>query len=139
VLVRRHPWWRPAFSGRPVDPDDASAWLVVDRYAALASGEARLELAHSDVVTALQAVEAGSVAAISLSNVPDWLSPVGTATLAAAARRALAPHGRVLVRRVVRSARRDPFARELERDPISDTLVARERTALYETVELFRR
>lgn len=139
VLVRRHPWWRPAFSGRPVDPGDGCAWLDPDRLAVLATGTPRIDLVQADLVTALQGIEPGTVAAISLSNVPDWIGPARTAALAAAARAALAPGGRLLVRRVVRPHGRDPFAAELERDPVSDTLRARERTALYEAVELYRR
>jgi hypothetical protein len=45
----------------------------------------------------------------------------------------------VLVRRIVRPAGPDPFLEAgLVRDPVSDGLVARERTALYEAVDLFR-
>ena len=75
-----------------------------------------------------------------MSNVPDWLDAASTAALAVAVRRALAPGGRVLVRRVVAPEDPEPFAAAgLVRDPISDGLVARERTALYERVDLYRR
>jgi S-adenosylmethionine:diacylglycerol 3-amino-3-carboxypropyl transferase len=139
VLVRRHPWWRPAFAGRPVDPGDGCAWLDPDRLTALASGPAAIELVNTDLLTALRGVDPGSLAAVSLSNVPDWIGPQQTAALAVAATAALAPGGRLLVRRVVKHRGRDPFAALLERDPASDGLVARERTALYEAVDLYRR
>lgn len=138
VLVRRHPWWRPAFSGRPVDPGDGCAWLDSDRFAVLATGTPHIDLVQADLVKALQEIEPETLAAISLSNVPDWIGPARTAALATAARAALAPGGRLLVRRVVRPHGRDPFAAELERDPVSEMLVARERTALYEAVDLYR-
>lgn len=139
VLVRRHQWWRPAFSGRPADPGDGAAWLDPSNVAALAGNPARLALVHADVTAALAALPPGSLAAVSLSNVPDWLDPPGTVALAAAVRGALAPGGRVLVRRVVAPVDDDPFlAAGLARDPVSDRLVARERTALYERVDLYR-
>lgn len=139
VLVRRHPWWRPALSGRPADPGDGAAWLDPERLRILAAGALRLSLVHGDLADVLRAQPAGSLAAISTSNVPDWLDAAAIADLAAATLGALAPGGRVLVRRIVRPAGVDPFVEAgLVRDPVSDGLVARERTALYEAVDLFR-
>lgn len=144
VLVRRHPWWRPAFSGRAVEPGDGAAWLDPGAVAALAAlgGAAPgpgLRLVHGDLASVLDGLPAGSLAAASLSNVPDWLDAAGTRALAVAVRRALAPSGQVLVRRVVAPEDGDPFVGAgLARDPVSDGLVARERTALYERVDLYR-
>lgn len=139
VLVRRHPWWRPAFSGRAADRGDGAAWLDAANVTALADGAARLGLVHADLTTVLEGLPAGSLAAMSVSNVPDWLDGPQTASLARAVGRVLAPRGRVLVRRVVAPADGDPFlAAGLTRDPVSDGLVARERTALYERVDLYR-
>jgi S-adenosylmethionine-diacylglycerol 3-amino-3-carboxypropyl transferase len=139
VLVRRHPWWRPAFSGRPADLGDGAAWLDGARLQRLAAAPPRLALVCGDLVEVLRSQPVGSLAAISTSNVPDWLDAAAITSLAAAARRALAPGGRVLVRRIVRPAGMDPFLEAgLEPDPLSDGLVARERTALYEAVDLFR-
>jgi len=139
VLVRRHPWWRPAFSGCAADIGDGAAWLDAANVAALAAGAAHVTLVHGDITAALDRLPAGSLAAASVSNVPDWLDVAGTTTLALAVQRALAPGGRVLVRRVVASAGEDPFAAAgLVRDPTSDGLVVRERTALYERVDLYR-
>lgn len=140
VLVRRHPWWRPAFSGRPADPGDGAAWLDPANVAALADGDPRLALVHGDLAAVLAGLPAGSLAAVSVSNVPDWLDAAATSALARAVAHALAPGGRVLVRRVVAPGGEDPFlAAGLARDPRSDALVARERTALYERVDLYRR
>lgn len=140
VLVRRHPWWRPAFSGRPADPGDGAAWLDAVNVARLADGGAdRVTLAHGDLAAVLRSVPPGSLAAVSTSNVPDWLDEPGTTALAAAVRQALAPGGRVLVRRVVGPEQGDPFeAAGLRRDPVSDGLAGRDRTALYERVDLYR-
>jgi S-adenosylmethionine:diacylglycerol 3-amino-3-carboxypropyl transferase len=141
-LVREHPWWRPVFSGRPADPGFGARWLDDDALAALRDGDgAAPTLVCADLATALRAAEPG-LAAISLSNVPDWLDDAAIADLALAAAAALAPGGRVLVRRVVRPASgdRDPFlAAGLVRDPVSDTLPALDRTSLYEAVDLYRR
>lgn len=139
VLVRRHPWWRPALSGRAADLGDGAAWLDADRVAVLAAAPPRLTLVPGDLAAVVGLQPPGSIAAISTSNVPDWLDAPAIAALAAAIRGALAPGGRALVRRTVRPAGADPFAvAGLVRDPVSDGLVARERTALYEAVDLFR-
>lgn len=139
MLVRRHPWWRPAFSGRPVDPGDGAAWLDPARVAALAAAPRRLALVHGDLAAVLGGLPAGSLAAVSTSNVPDWLAPPATEMLATAVARALAPGGRVIVRRVVRPRGGDPFVHAgLVLDPSSTGLVGRDRTALYESVNLYR-
>lgn len=131
-LVRRHPWWRPVFAGRPADPGDGAAWLDGGRC------QLDLTLVHGDLVAVLASQRPASLAAASLSNVPDWLDARGIDLLAVAAAGALQPGGRLLVRRVVRPES-DAFVRHgLIRDPISDSLVARERTALYEAVDLYR-
>ena len=139
TLVRRHPWWRPVFSGRPADPGDGAAWLDAEHFAALSDAGARIDLVVGDLTAVLSAQPPASLAAISVSNVPDWLDPAGVAELAQAAATALAPGGRVLVRRVVRPEGPDPFAALLVHDPVSPVLIARERTALYEAVDLYRR
>ena len=138
-LVREHPWWRPVFSGRPVDPGYGACWLDADATAALRDRETEApSLVCADLATALRAAEPG-LAGISLSNVPDWLDEAAIAELARAAAGALASGGRVLVRRVVRPAGPDPFAvAGLERDPVSDTLPGLDRTSLYEAVDLYR-
>ena len=139
TLVRRHPWWRPAFSGRPAEPGDGAAWLDADRVRALADGPIHLRLIARDLASGLRDVPAASLTAISASNVPDWLDAPATSELALAARQALAPGGRILVRRVVRPDGDDPWlAAGLARDPVSDGLVGRDRTALYEVVNLYR-
>ncbi len=61
------------------------------------------------------------------------------AGLASAVRDALAPGGRVLVRRVVADVRDEFVTAGLTRDPSSDGLASRDRTALYERMDLYRR
>jgi S-adenosylmethionine:diacylglycerol 3-amino-3-carboxypropyl transferase len=132
-LIRRHPWWRPVFSGRPADLGEGAAWLDGGR------GRLDVNLIHGDLAAALASRRPASLAAASLSNVPDWLDVRGVEALAAAAAEALQPGGRLLVRRVVRPED-DAFVRAgLVRDPVSRSLVGRERTALYEAVDLYRK
>jgi hypothetical protein len=132
-LIRRHPWWRPVFAGRAADPGDGAAWLD--------GGLSGLDvtLAQMDLAAALASRPPASLAAASLSNVPDWLDGRGIDELAAAAAGALQPGGRLLVRRVVRPESDAFVGAGLVRDPISDSLVARERTALYEAVDLYHK
>lgn len=139
-LVREHPWWRPVFSGRAADPGFGARWLDGDALDALrGAGTEPVSLVRGDLAAVLRATEPG-LAAISLSNVPDWLDEPAIRDLAQAAAAALAPGGRVLVRRVVRPADGDPFAAAgLVREPLSDRLPAQDRTSLYEAVDLYRR
>ena len=143
VLVREHPWWRPLASGRAADIGQGAAWLDADRAAGFAglaaTGAAdHIRWVNADLTATLAAEEPGSLSAISVSNVPDWLDHGAERDLAAAARRAAAPGARVLVRHIVRPASDDPYvAAGLARDPISDELAARDRTALYEAIDLY--
>ena len=139
TLVRQHPWWRPAFAGRAAAPGHGAAWLDPANVTSLASGPGRLTPVLGDLTATLERTPPSSLAAISVSNVPDWLTPADAAALARAVRRAAAPGAPVVVRRVVRPDGADPFlAAGLLRDPLSAGLVARERTALYEVVDLLR-
>lgn len=139
VLVREHPWWRPLASGRPADLGHAATWLDPDRVAGLASGGAdRVRWLGADLTAALEAQPAGSLDAISVSNVPDWLDDGAERDLATAARRVARPSARLLVRHLVRSAGDDPYvAAGFLCDRRSATLPARDRTALYEAVDLY--
>jgi S-adenosylmethionine:diacylglycerol 3-amino-3-carboxypropyl transferase len=137
-LVRDHPWWRPAFSGRAAADGSGAAWLDDDALVALRSVPPPI-LVEGDLASAVRA-DAGTFASISLSNVPDWLDEPAIADLAAASAHALAPGGRLLVRRVVTPVGSDAFvAAGLVVDPVSEGLAARDRTALYESVVLYRR
>lgn len=140
-LVREHPWWRPALTGRPTDLEHGAAWLDRSRVETLAAGAGRLSLVHGDLADALDAQDPGSLDAISVSNVPDWLELDGQRRLAAAVARSLAPGGRVLVRRVVApEPGHDPFLEGgLEPDLGRASWLEDERTALYERVALARR
>lgn len=143
VLVREHPWWRPLASGRPIDPGHGAAWLDPDRVAALAGTAAQagcVRWVEADLTSALAAEPPASLDAISVSNVPDWLGEGGERRLADAARTAAKPGGRVLVRHLVRPAGSDAWlASGFRRDPRSDDLPSRDRTALYEAIDLYTR
>jgi S-adenosylmethionine:diacylglycerol 3-amino-3-carboxypropyl transferase len=139
MLVREHPWWRPLASGRPVDPGQGAAWLDPDRVAARAANPLAIRWIHGDLRAALADQPRRSLDAISVSNVPDWLDDGAESALAAAIALAAAPGARVLVRHLVRAAGDDPYvAAGLVRDPSSDDLPARDRTALYEAIDLYR-
>ena len=137
-LVRRHPWWRPALSGQPVDLGDGAVWLDPDRAAATADAAARVELIRDDLIRALERQPAGSLDAVSVSNVPDWLAPADAGRLRSALVHALRPGGRALARAVLADERSLTGGRLL-REHISDSLPARDRTALYGRLDLLRR
>jgi S-adenosylmethionine:diacylglycerol 3-amino-3-carboxypropyl transferase len=138
VLVREHPWWAPALVGRPVELGHGMAWLDPARAAAVAESAGRIRLVEGDVTTVLDVLEAGSLDAATVSNVPDWIAGAETQRLADALARALRPGGRLLVRCVLPDGglpRDDRFMR----DPLSDRFAATERTALYGRVDLLHR
>jgi S-adenosylmethionine-diacylglycerol 3-amino-3-carboxypropyl transferase len=138
VLVREHPWWAPAFLGRPVALGHGAAWLDAERSTAVAAGAGRIRLVQGDVAAVLGQLEAGSLDAATVSNVPDWLDSAAARRLVDALARALRPGGRVLVRSVLPDGGlpEDP---RLTRDPRSDAFTAAERTALYGRVDLLYR
>jgi S-adenosylmethionine:diacylglycerol 3-amino-3-carboxypropyl transferase len=134
VLVREHPWWRPLASGRPVDVGFGAAWLDGE-----GPGRRPVEWVHDDLTAALAVQAPDSLDAISVSNVPDWLDDGAEAELARAIAGAAAPGARVLVRHLVRPAGDDRYAAAgLVLDRSSDGLPARDRTALYESIDLYR-
>jgi S-adenosylmethionine:diacylglycerol 3-amino-3-carboxypropyl transferase len=140
VLVREHPWWRPLASGRAADIGQGATWLDPNRVAGLAAAgaAARIRWVNGDLTATLAAEPAASLDAISVSNVPDWLDDGAERDLAAAVQRAAAPGARVLVRHIVRPAGADPYiAAGLDRDARSAGLPARDRTALYESIDLY--
>ena len=138
ILVREHPWWAPAFLGRPVALGHGAAWLDPERSAAVAAGAGRIRLVHCDVEAVLRELEPGSLDGATISNIPDWLDSAAARKLADALARALRPGGRVLVRSVLPDGGlpNDP---RLARDPRSDTFCEAERTALYGRVDLLHR
>jgi S-adenosylmethionine-diacylglycerol 3-amino-3-carboxypropyl transferase len=138
VLVREHPWWAPAFLGRPVALGHGAAWLDAERGTAVAAGAGRITLVHGDLEAVLGRLAAGSLDGATISNVPDWLDSTGARRLADALARALRPGGRVLVRSVMPDGGL-PDDPRLARDPRSDAFRAAERTALYGRVDLLHR
>ena len=136
VLVREHPWWRPLASGRPVDVGFGAAWLDDEAFPE-AGRPVRWHL--GDLAEALARQPSGSLDAISVSNVPDWLDDGAEHALASEIARAAAPGARALVRHLVRPAGHDPYVGVgLVRDPLSADLPSRDRTALYESIDLYR-
>jgi S-adenosylmethionine:diacylglycerol 3-amino-3-carboxypropyl transferase len=138
VLVREHPWWAPAFLGRPVALGHGAAWLDAARGTAVAAGAARIRLVQGDVTAVLGELGADSLDAATISNVPDWLDAAAALKLADALARALRPGGRLLVRSVLPDGGL-PDDPRLARDPRSDAFGAAERTALYGRVDLLQR
>ncbi len=138
TLARRHPWWRPTFSGRVVDLGDGAAWLDPDVAAGVARSAGSIRLVHGDLTEVLGGFPAGSLDAVTVSNVPDWLDQPGAARLAEAVSQAVRPGGRVLVRSILPDGGL-PAHPSLSLDPLSATLGAQERTALYGRVDLLHR
>jgi S-adenosylmethionine-diacylglycerol 3-amino-3-carboxypropyl transferase len=138
TLVRRHPWWRPAFSGRVADPGDGAAWLDAEMAAAVADSAGAIRLVQGDLTDVLAGSPPSTFDAVTVSNVPDWLDPAGTMRLTEAISRALRPGGRVLVRSILPDGGLTAHP-ALALDPMSATLVQQERTALYGRVDLLRR
>jgi S-adenosylmethionine-diacylglycerol 3-amino-3-carboxypropyl transferase len=138
TLVRRHPWWRPAFSGRAADPGDGAAWLDPSVATALSASAGAIRLVRGDLTEVLAGSAPATFDAVTVSNVPDWLDAAATRRLVEAISRAVRPGGRVLVRSILPDGGL-PAHPSLCPDPGSPTLVAEERTALYGRVDLLRR
>ncbi|HEX7471898.1 MAG TPA: DUF3419 family protein [Candidatus Limnocylindrales bacterium] len=138
VLVREHPWWAPALVGRPVAPGHGAAWLDAARSTRVAEGADRIRLIQGDVAGVLDGLDAGSLHAATISNVPDWLDAPAARLLTDALVRTLRPGGRLLVRSVLPDGGL-PVDERLVREPGSDAFTAVERTALYGRVDLLRR
>lgn len=138
TLVRRHPWWRPAFSGRVADPGDGAAWLDPGVAAAVTESAGAIRLVRGDLTDVLAGSPAASFDAVTVSNVPDWLDPEATMRLVNAIGRAVRPGGRVLARSVLPDGGL-PAHPALRLDPLSATLLDQERTALYGRVDLWIR
>lgn len=138
TLARRHPWWRPAFSGRVADQGDGAAWLDAEVAAAVAASSGAIRLVQGDLTQSVAEMAAGQFDAATISNVPDWLDEAASTRLADALALAVKPGGRVLVRSILTDGGLPPH-REFVIDAVSSQLVERERTALYGRVELLRR
>lgn len=142
TLVRENPVWMPVLLGRPVVPEHEMAWLRPGSRPAVRAAAGRIRLVAGSVVDVVEAATAGSLDAVDLSNVPDWLSPNELGRLWGALARALVPGGRLLVRSAYRAA---PLpggeaAEALVRDrAASAELTATERTGLFAAVSLLRR
>jgi S-adenosylmethionine-diacylglycerol 3-amino-3-carboxypropyl transferase len=138
TLVRRHPWWRPAFSGRPADQGDGAAWLDPDLGPRVAPSAGAIRLVLGDLTGVLERAAPASFDAVTISNVPDWLDHEDGNRLAAALADAVRPGGRILVRSILPDGGL-PTHPALTVDPVSAGLVDEERTALYGRVDLLRR
>ncbi len=138
TLARRHPWWRPAFSGRVADPDDGAGWLDRAIATQVAESAGAIRLIRGDLAQVLARMPPGQFDAVTVSNVPDWLDSAGGTRLASALAHAVRPGGRVLVRSILPDGGL-PAHPQLGADPGSRNLVEEERTALYGRIELLRR
>ncbi len=138
TLARRHPWWRPAFSGRAADPGDGACWLDRAIATEVAESAAVIRLVRGDLAQVLAGMPPGRFDAVTVSNVPDWLDPASGTRLAIALVHAVRPGGRVLVRSILRDGGLPPHPDLVAEDGPRD-LVEEERTALYGRVELLRR
>jgi len=142
ALIRENPYWMPLLAGRPVAPAYEDAWLRPDAIDELRHAPEVVRLERVSIVDHLESQPEGSVDAVGLSNVPDWLTAADLERLWAALGRVLAPGGRA----VLRSAYRTPplpsgqAARLLVLDhERSAELLDLEQTGLYANVCLFRR
>ncbi len=138
TLVRRHPWWRPAFSGRAAEPGDGAAWLDHEIATRVSESAGVIRLVRGDLATALTAMPPGQFDAATISNLPDWLDPAGATRLSVGLARAVRPGGRILVRSILPDGGL-PSHPGLDPQAGPQDLVAAERTALYGRVELLRR
>jgi len=142
ALIRENPYWMPLLGGRSVAPVHEDAWLRPDAIDELRRAPEAIRLEQVSIVDHLESQPDGSVDAVGLSNVPDWLEAADLERLWAALARVLIPGGRA----VLRSAYRTPplpsgqAARLLKLDrERSAELLDLEQTGLYANVCLFRR
>jgi len=141
-LVRENPYWMPVLAGRPAAPDHETAWLRPDAIDAVRPAPSRIRLAEGSVVDVLETLSPGSLDAVALSNVPDWLTPTELARLWEALARALVPGGRVVLRSTLRPspAPAGSAATALVVDEIaSRELTLHERTGIFASVTLLVR
>lgn len=137
ALVRENPYWMSLLSGRQVRPEHEEAWLRPAALARLRRAPDVITLRHASIVDELASRPPGSVDAVGLSNVPDWLDAPELERLWAVLAQALAPGGRAVLRSAFRGPPRPsgPVARELRLDERrSARATDRERTGLYAAV-----
>jgi S-adenosylmethionine-diacylglycerol 3-amino-3-carboxypropyl transferase len=142
ALIRENPYWMSLLSGSPVAPEHEEAWLRPNAIDALRRAPGVIRLRRVSIVDELASRAPGSVDAVALSNVPDWLDAAELERLWDALARALAPGGRA----VLRSAFRTP---PLPSGPAADVLrldvglsadaTDRERTGIYAAVRVLVR
>ena len=142
TLIREHPLWMPLLGGRPVPGRFETASLRPDSMPFVRHAAARIRLVEGSIEDVLAGLPEGSLDAVGLSNVPDWLSPAALDRLWEGLAHVLAPGGRALIRSVLRVAPlpHGPIAERLVLDvTASTTLTAGERSALFASVSLLRR
>jgi S-adenosylmethionine:diacylglycerol 3-amino-3-carboxypropyl transferase len=142
TLIREDPLWMPLLGGHPVAPRFETAWLHPDLLPLVRAAPTRIRLVAGSIEDVLAGLPEGSLDAVGLSNVPDWLSPVALDRLWPALAHALAPGGRALARSVLRAAPlpRGPMAERLILDvTASRELAAGERSALFASVSVLVR
>jgi S-adenosylmethionine-diacylglycerol 3-amino-3-carboxypropyl transferase len=134
ALVRENPYWMSLLSGHPVRPEHEEAWLrpgAVDR---LRQAPQVVTLRQASIIDELADRAPGSVEAVGLSNVPDWLDDSDLERLWAALARALVPGGRAILRSAYRTPPlpKGPVANRLRlEEELSARATDRERTGIY--------
>ena len=142
TLIREHPLWMPLLGGRPVPGRFETVSLRPDSMPLVRQAAGSIRLVQGSIEEVLAGLPQGSLDAVGLSNVPDWLSPAALDRLWEALAHALAPDGRVLIRSVLRVAPlpHGPIAERLVLDVTASTaLAAGERSGLFASVSLLRR
>ncbi len=132
----------PLLGGRPVPGRFETVSLRPDSMPLVRQAAASIRLVQGSIEEVLAGLPQGSLDAVGLSNVPDWLSPAALDRLWEALANALAPDGRVLIRSVLRVAPlpHGPIAERLVLDVTASTaLAAGERSGLFASVSLLRR
>jgi len=140
VLIRDNPYWMPIVTGQAARSAVESPWLRPESFETLRRAVDVVALARGSVVDVLAGRAPGSLEAVDLSNVPDWLPQDALSRLWRELERVLVPDGRALVRSALRHGPRPPVDGALVVDAaLSATLTERERTALYGSVVALRK
>lgn len=141
-LIRENPYWMPVLAGRPVQPEHDLPWLRPENLEQIRHAGDQIVLERGSVVDVVERADPASLAAVDLSNVPDWLPATERARLWSGLARAVRPGGRILLRSAFVVAPGPPpeLAESFMTDPgLSAELVAAERTAIYASVLAVRR
>ena len=142
TLIRENPYWMGLLSGHPVTPEHEETWLRPDSVGRLSRAREIIHLEQGSIVDYLEARAPGSVDAVGLSNVPDWLGAADLERLWSGLASALVPGGRAVLRSAYRTAPlpTGPAAVLLRLDrELSETSSDLEQTGIYASVSVLHR